>query len=155
MLIVNFAISNRNLFPGIISLQSQNITSYFTGGPHKLCDRLYFEFIEEMYGNVENPRIIILDSDKYSHLTSIENKRIFTLHVNVVLLFLRLKTAIFSDLKGSATDVHSSVIVERQGRKYPILECTSFAEPFKLLKIAVFSPQERQHTTFKVKIRLF
>ena len=30
-----------------------------TGGPHKLCDRLYFEFIEAMYGNIENPRIIV------------------------------------------------------------------------------------------------
>ena len=41
-----------------------------TGGPHNLCDRLYFELIEEMYGNVENPRIIVLDCDKYSHLPS-------------------------------------------------------------------------------------
>ena len=44
-----------------------------TGSPHKLCDRLYFEFIEETYGNhfnVENTRIIVLDCDKYSHLTS-------------------------------------------------------------------------------------
>ena len=41
-----------------------------TGGPHKLCDRLYFEFIEAMYGNIENPRIIVLDCDRYSHLTS-------------------------------------------------------------------------------------
>ena len=38
-----------------------------TGGPHKLCDRLYFEFIEAMYGNIENPRIIVLDCDRYSH----------------------------------------------------------------------------------------
>ena len=43
-----------------------------TGGPHKLCDRLDFEFIdsEAMYGNIENPRIIVLDCDRYSHLTS-------------------------------------------------------------------------------------
>ena len=41
-----------------------------TGSPHKLCDRLYFEFIEAMYGNIENPRIIALDCDRYSHLTS-------------------------------------------------------------------------------------
>ena len=41
-----------------------------TGGPHKLCDHLYFEFIEAMYGNIENPRIIVLDCDRYSHLTS-------------------------------------------------------------------------------------
>ena len=27
-----------------------------TGGPHKLCDHLYFEFIEAIYGNIENPR---------------------------------------------------------------------------------------------------
>ena len=40
---------------------------YTTGGPHKLCDRLYFEFIEAMYGNIENPRIIVLDCDRYSH----------------------------------------------------------------------------------------
>ena len=33
-----------------------------TGSPHKLCDRLYFEFIEAMYGNIENPRIIVLVS---------------------------------------------------------------------------------------------
>ena len=39
-------------------------------GAHLNCDRLYFEFTEEMYGNVENPRIIVLDCDKYSHLTS-------------------------------------------------------------------------------------
>ena len=38
-----------------------------TGGPYKLCDRLYFEFIEAMYGNIENPRIIVLDCDRYSH----------------------------------------------------------------------------------------
>ena len=38
-----------------------------TGGPYKLCDRLYFEFIETMYGNIENPRIIVLDCDRYSH----------------------------------------------------------------------------------------
>ena len=36
------------------------------GGLHKLCDRLYFE--QEMHGNVENPRIIVLDWYKYSHL---------------------------------------------------------------------------------------
>ena len=41
-----------------------------TGRPHKLCDRLYFEFIEAMYANIENPRIIVLDCDRYSHLTS-------------------------------------------------------------------------------------
>ena len=40
------------------------------GGAHKLCNRLYFEFIEEMYGDVENRHIIVLDCDKYSHLTS-------------------------------------------------------------------------------------
>ena len=44
--------------------------SVSTGGPHKLCDRLYFEFIEEMYGNVKNLCIIVLDCDKYAHLTS-------------------------------------------------------------------------------------
>ena len=33
----------------------------FTGCPHKLCDRLYFEFIKAMYGNIKNPRIIVLD----------------------------------------------------------------------------------------------
>ena len=33
---------------------------------HILCDRLYFEFIEEMYEKVENLRIIVLDCDKYS-----------------------------------------------------------------------------------------
>ena len=32
--------------------------------------RLYFEFIEAMYGNIENPRIIVLDCDRYSHFTS-------------------------------------------------------------------------------------
>ena len=41
-----------------------------TGSLHKLCDRLYFEFIEAMYGNIENPRIIVLDCDRYSHLIS-------------------------------------------------------------------------------------
>ena len=46
------------------------IKSYCTGCPHKLFDRLHFEFIGEMYGDVENPRIIVLDCDKYSHLTS-------------------------------------------------------------------------------------
>ena len=54
-------------------LFSNSVISFFlitTGGKDKLCDRLYFEFIEEMYGNVENPRIIILDCDTYSHLTS-------------------------------------------------------------------------------------
>ena len=54
-------------------LFSNSVISFFmitTGGPDKLCDRLYFEFIVEMNGNVENPRIIILDCDKYSHLTS-------------------------------------------------------------------------------------
>ena len=30
----------------------------------------HFEFIEAMYGNIENPRIIVLDCDRYSHLTS-------------------------------------------------------------------------------------
>ena len=45
-------------------------TRVTTGGPHKLCDRLYFEFIEAMYGNIENPRIIVLDCDRYSHLTT-------------------------------------------------------------------------------------
>ena len=44
--------------------------AYTTGHPHKLCDRLYFEFIEAMHGNIENPRIIVLDCDRYSHLTS-------------------------------------------------------------------------------------
>ena len=44
--------------------------NHSTGGPHKLCDRLYFEFIEAMYGNIENPRLIVLDCDRYSHLTS-------------------------------------------------------------------------------------
>ena len=48
----------------VCSLQSANVRH------RKLFDRLYFEFIEEMYGNVENPRIIVLDCDKYSHLTS-------------------------------------------------------------------------------------
>ena len=43
---------------------------FYTGGPHKLCDRLYFEFIGAMYGNIENPRIIVLECDRYSHLTS-------------------------------------------------------------------------------------
>ena len=37
---------------------------FFNRGPHKLCDRLYFEFIEAMYGNIENPRIIVLDCDR-------------------------------------------------------------------------------------------
>ena len=42
-------------------------TCFNTGSPHKLCDRLYFEFIEAMYGNIENSRIIVLDCDRYSH----------------------------------------------------------------------------------------
>ena len=48
-------------------LFSNSVISFFmiaTGGPDKLCDRLYFEFIEEMYGHVKNRRIIILDCDK-------------------------------------------------------------------------------------------
>ena len=48
----------------------KNLFDLNTGSPHKLCDRLYFEFIEAMYGNIENPRIIVLDCDRYSHLTS-------------------------------------------------------------------------------------
>ena len=68
-------------------------TRFVTGNPHKLCDRLYFEFIEEMYGNVKNPRIIVLDCDKYSHLTS--KKAYFHLKC-CVLSFLRLTTAILA-----------------------------------------------------------
>ena len=48
------------------------------------------EFIEEMYGNVENPRIIVQDCDKYSHLT-------LKFYLKCcVLSFLRLKTAILA-----------------------------------------------------------
>ena len=65
---------------------------FSTGGPHKLCDcvtangnankllllllllLLYHVLnLEKMYwtdGNVEKPRIIVIDCDEYSHLTS-------------------------------------------------------------------------------------
>ena len=59
-------------FVSFFYAEVDNKQSHFvtTWPQHKLCDRLYFEFIEEMYGNDENPCIIVLDCDKYSYLTS-------------------------------------------------------------------------------------
>ena len=59
----------RSMFEEKMNISKEDVDD-ITGRPHKLCDRLYFEFIEALYGNIENSRIIVLDCDRYSHLTS-------------------------------------------------------------------------------------
>ena len=52
-----------NLFTTQWEKEPKQLVVMITGRLHKLCDRLYFE--QEMHGNVENPRIIVLDWYKY------------------------------------------------------------------------------------------
>ena len=112
------------MFPSLVLMTSRRARMHAQGAHTNCVTVCILNFsIEEMYENVEHPRIILLDCDQYSHLTS---KQTYFYLKCCVLSFLRLKTAIFSDLKGSATDVHSSVIA----------------------KTRRLQPQERQYTTF-------